>query len=611
VSKLTLLHLTFLGPGKAPAGVEFGTGLTVIYGASDTGKSFIVEAVDYMLGASKLKAIQEAEGYTRILLGLLLEDGQTITLVRAPDDNNVYVFNRDLRELPSEPPDKTLSFKHSPKSERNVSRFLLGKLGADGRKILKNARHELRSLSFRDLAHLCVISETQMAAPRSPVLCSGQYNKQTQEKSVFKLLLTGEDEAEDREGPSDVEKKVGKGKIDLLDQLIAENHGNLTLQANETGLRGQLGRLAASLADAAAAVDQLVARRSVLVGQYRALETEATDNRRRVREVHDLLARFGLLRQQYESDLSRLQMVGEAGNMLGYFRSGTCVFCGAEPEHQQPGHHLEETTQLQAAVAADARKTTELHTDLLSTIDDLETQLGSLNAAHAANQDEAARINGDLADLDERLTPLHASTNELLTTRSQIERELTIYAQIQQLEGVKAGLASTPATPPPARPDGIPAVELIEFERMVQQTLLAWKVPGDNRVRYDPATAEVSVDGRARVSRGKGMRSIIHAAFSTALAQHSLERGLIHPGFVVLDSPVLTYRQPNETVNDTELTPNVVEHFYRGLLNSFPSQVIVVENGDPPPDIDEYAQVYAFSTSNSDRAGFFPPQHED
>jgi predicted nuclease with TOPRIM domain len=611
MTKLILLHLTFLGPGKAPATVEFSTGLTVIYGASDTGKSFIVEAVDYMLGASTLKTIQEAEGYTRILLGLRLENGQIVTLVRAPGDNNVGVFNRDLRDLTSEPPDKTLSFKHNPKSERNLSRFLLGILGADGRKILRNARHELRSLSFRDLAHLCVISERQMAAPRSPVLSSGQNNKQTEEKSVFKVLLTGEDEAAGREGPSDVEKKVGKGKIDLLEQLIAQNQGNLILQVNETELREQLARLDASLAEASASVGQLVTRRSTLVGQHQTLEAEATDNRRRTGEVHDLLARFGLLRQQYESDLSRLQMVGEAGNMLGYFRSGTCVFCGAEPEHQQPGHHLEETTQLQEAVVAETRKTAELHTDLLSTIEDLETQLGNLNAAHAATQDETTRINGDLADLDERLTPLHASTKELLTTRSQTERELTIYAQIQQLEDVKAGLTSSPAVPIPTRPDGIPAADVIEFERMVQQTLLAWKVPGENRVSYDQGTAEVSVDGRARGSRGKGMQSIIHAAFSTALARHSLGRSLIHPGFVVLDSPVLTYRQPNETVNDTELTPDVVEHFYRGLLNNFPNQVIVVENGDPPADIDKYAYVYAFSTSNSDRAGFFPHQHKD
>ncbi|MEV0185889.1 hypothetical protein AB0I54_42495 [Streptomyces sp. NPDC050625] len=104
------------------------------------------------------------------------------------------------------------------------------------------------------------------------------------------------------------------------------------------------------------------------------------------------------------------------------------------------------------------------------------------------------------------------------------------------------------------------------------------------------------------------MRSVIHAAFSTALARYTTTRGLPHPGFVVLDSPVLTYREPHE--QDIQLTHNVVDHFYRGLLSDFPSQVIVVENGDPPEDLNVHAMVYAFSTQGSERAGFFPPRTE-
>jgi hypothetical protein len=56
-----------------------------------------------------------------------------------------------------------------------------------------------------------------MAAPRSPVLASGQHTNVTAEKSVFKYLLTGEDEPERPKGASDLEKKVGKGKIELLE----------------------------------------------------------------------------------------------------------------------------------------------------------------------------------------------------------------------------------------------------------------------------------------------------------------------------------------------------------------------------------------------------------
>ncbi|WP_333740872.1 hypothetical protein [Streptomyces sp. IBSBF 2806] len=144
---------------------------------------------------------------------------------------------------------------------------------------------------------------------------------------------------------------------------------------------------------------------------------------------------------------------------------------------------------------------------------------------------------------------------------------------------------------------------------MVQQIPQSWNVPGDNGVTYNQSTAETTVDGRPRGSRGKGMRSVIHAAFSTAVAGYTAARDLSHPGFGVLDSPVLTYREPHE--QDVQLTHNVVEHFCRGLLSDVPGQVIVVENGDPPRDLGEYATVYAFSTPASERAGVFPAQAED
>jgi hypothetical protein len=609
VTPLTLLHLTFTGPNKASASIEFGQHLTVIYGASDTGKSFVVEAIDYMLGASKLKQISEAKGYTRILLGLLLADGRTVTLVRSPDDNKVHVLDGDHRRFTGVTGAKPLNLRHSGKARNNLSRYLLELIGADGRNLLKNQRGERLSLSFRHLAHLCVISETQMASPRSPVLTSGQATNATAEKSAFRVLLTGRDDEEGVAAATEVEKKVEKGKIELLDQLIAATRDSLTLKSNESELRNRLGQVEGALSNASAGIEQLVAARSAAVDQARAFETRISDNRTRAAEVRTLLARFQLLRQQYESDLARLQMVAEAGNLLGYFRTGVCVFCGAEPEHQRADHRVHETTQLQAAVDAETRKTTELHTDLLTTIDDLSRQLDGLDKEHTADISGRAQLRRRVADLDERLTPLNNDNDELLALRTRIQTDLTVHAQIQRLEDLKADLSSTTEQPAPTRPNEIPANDLAEFQRLIQQTLLSWRVPGNNVVTYDQNSAEISVDGRARHTRGKGMRSIIHAAFSVALARYTEMRALPHPGFVVLDSPVLTYREPHE--NDVALPHNVVEHFYRGLIDGLSTQTIVVENGDPPRDLDRYATVYAFSTKGSDRAGFFPVPQTD
>ncbi|GGN30085.1 hypothetical protein GCM10011609_87640 [Lentzea pudingi] len=605
MTALTLLHLTFVGPGKEFAAVDFDRRLTVIYGASDTGKSFIVEAIDYMLGASSLKQIPEADGYTRILLGLRLANKRIVTISCTPAGNKVAVHDGDVRTLTSAKPMREFNFKHSKTSSNSLSRYLLGLGGADGRCVLKNARREQLSLSFRHLAHLCVINETQMASPRSPVLTSGQVIHATAEKSVFRYLLTGRDEPEVATGTSEVEKKVGKGKIDLLDQLIAQTRGSLSLESGEAALRTRLERIEAALAQASSGIEELVSERSVIVERMRVLQAGITDNRARAGEVRTLVARFHLLHQQYDSDLARLEMVAEAGTLLGYFRVGICVFCGAAPEHQRADHHVHETTRLQAAVTAETRKTTELSQDLLTTIDDLEAQLGFLDDEHSNDQRETATLQQRLARLEERLRPMDSDNRELLAVRAQIQTDLAIHAQVQRLEDLRADLSAEPDNPQPSPTDEIGSEDLLTFERLVQQTLLSWQVPGDNNVSYNQGTAEIIVDGRERGTRGKGMRSIIHAAFTAALALYTTSRDLPHPGFVVLDSPVLTYREPHE--QDVLLTHNVVEHFYQGLLNDFPVQTVVIENGDPPEHLDTHATVYAFSTEGSDRAGFFPP----
>ncbi|MET8860406.1 hypothetical protein ABZW95_30125, partial [Streptomyces sp. NPDC004579] len=89
---MRLLHLTFAGHDRAPAQVVFDPRLTVIYGASDTGKSFVTESIDYMLGARKLGMIPEADGYTQILLGVEFPDGSVVTLMRGPHSGKVSVY---------------------------------------------------------------------------------------------------------------------------------------------------------------------------------------------------------------------------------------------------------------------------------------------------------------------------------------------------------------------------------------------------------------------------------------------------------------------------------------------------------------------------------------
>src|ERR1035441_3588723 len=83
-SGFQLRTLRVTGKGKTPAEVSFGPGFNVISGASNTGKSYILQCIDFMLGATKRpKRIQESVGYESVLLDIEDPHGRTHQLERS------------------------------------------------------------------------------------------------------------------------------------------------------------------------------------------------------------------------------------------------------------------------------------------------------------------------------------------------------------------------------------------------------------------------------------------------------------------------------------------------------------------------------------------------
>jgi hypothetical protein len=154
-----------------------------------------------------------------------------------------------------------------------------------------------------------------------------------------------------------------------------------------------------------------------------------------------------------------------------------------------------------------------------------------------------------------------------------------------------------------------------ECAQRVSKVLTAWQFPGDRHVSFDEETFDLKIDGKRRRDNGKGVRAITHAAFKVALLLHCRERNLPHPGFLVLDTPLLTYRDPltskyGELTGDEEeiASMSLKDHFFRHLAaESVGAQFIILENVDPPANIANLAHVEVFhGKRGGGRFGLFP-----
>jgi hypothetical protein len=137
---ISLSGLSFTGKDKEPARVELRAGLNVLYGASNTGKSFTVKTIDFLLGGSRaLPGISERYGYERGWLALNLPKSGASTLMRALAGGSLELFPGHVRESDPKTKDRRrLSAKHSAASSDNVSQFLLGELGLSGQMIAED-----------------------------------------------------------------------------------------------------------------------------------------------------------------------------------------------------------------------------------------------------------------------------------------------------------------------------------------------------------------------------------------------------------------------------------------------------------------------------------------
>jgi len=614
MTTLTLRHLCLTGPDKEPARVAFGHGLNVIYGASETGKSFIVEALDFMLGSStELRDIPERVGYDRMFLGIEDGDGNTFTLERSASGGQFRWYEGLHFSVPKDIEAKVLVAKHNPTRPDNLSTFLLEKIGLSGKRIKRNAGGDTNNLSFRNLAHLCLISEGDIQKRESPIE-TGQFISKTSEMAVFKLLLTGVDDSAIE--PIDRDRTEGlsrAAKAEVIAELISENRAKLAELVGEEDdtkeLTEQLSKLDETLTR-----ERMALRETEDV--HRAVAQKRTTIRRNVEfaesrraEIDELIARFNLLDRHYGSDLARLEGVREAGTLLSALDKQTCPLCGALPEFQRHDSECDgDVDHVVRAAEAEANKIKLLRAELQDSLAQLRGEAIRFDELTPRLFEELRETDAELDRISPSVSGQRAAYSEVFEKRSTVQAALNLLSSIVDLEvrKVAAETAPTRREDKETSTSDLSTSTLDSFSTELENILKSWDFPDATRVYFDKPTRDFVIGGKPRGARGKGMRAVTHAAFTVGLLEFTRISELAHPGFVVLDTPLLAYREPEGDDDDLSGT-DVQNKFYDYLIALKDRQVIVLENNDPPESIKKLSQTLFFSKNpHLGRYGFFP-----
>jgi hypothetical protein len=363
---LRIGRISYLGPKTTPVHVTFNAGLNVLCGASESGKSFVVETIDFMLGGGgELRELPERAGYDRVVMQISFSDGKDFTIQRAIQ-GGAYLWRAGKHEE-LEKTDETLKPSHDAAKDDNLSARILGLLGLAKPRLRRDKDMNTVSFTLRNLALLSIVQEDRIIATLSPVLTANKVNN-TVEKSAFKYVLSGVD---DSALVAIREAKEGQAKLvvnrNALESLIETRQSKLP-SADQIALTRE--RL--KLLEKPHRIDRRGCRwreqqHTDASSRFRLLDRFVQTTRRRKNEIDGLLLRFALLDQHYESDLSRLEAISQSGVIFGALHPGPCPFCGAPPEAQSHEDACDDPSQIVSAARAEIDRITMLRRGLVET----------------------------------------------------------------------------------------------------------------------------------------------------------------------------------------------------------------------------------------------------
>ncbi|SCF19034.1 hypothetical protein GA0074695_4182 [Micromonospora viridifaciens] len=308
--------------------------LSVIAGAFSTGKSTVLEFIDYCLGAGDYPRHPEVIAKVLHAFVELELSGTSYVIERGLGDQSGHVFLRPGRlDDGAGPPVERRPIK-PPGSPDSLSSLLLMHCGLEGvqlREAPTQANSGTDPLSFRDLMGLCFLPNERVAS--KSLLFETQHMKALKLRQVVDVVFDVHDDRAVDLGQriKDLETRLARARVayEAAQQIVEEQRlgGRMDLEM----ARDRAAEELAVVAREQDAIDQRVAAAAGFAEAQRRRHQAAAEEARRadamLRDRETQLRRMVPLRAQYAADVAKLTMLTEAHQLFDPLQIKVCPAC--------------------------------------------------------------------------------------------------------------------------------------------------------------------------------------------------------------------------------------------------------------------------------------------
>lgn len=593
MNNFLLKKLIISGDHVTPAEIFFSENLTIISGRSNTGKTIILQCIEYLFGGSENPITSHSE-YNEISLELSTDKGDII-LSRSIDDPQI-----DIQSFHSE----IDSGKYSANRQNNnfIGNLLLRLIGINEEvRIIKNQAFATQKLSWRTFWHMLYISETQILKEGSILLPDVPVSK-TPFLSALIFLLSNEDFSYKTELESDSVRKIRQKS---LQKYINNNLSPLVVKQQELNEK----ELAIETNNVDFQIDNLSNNIDIIQNQIESsskdvneLNNQIIKNDLEISETKLLIERYEILLSQYNSDISRLDFILEEDHI--HNDNHICPFCSSTFTELNNIHEYKEAAQIEL------NKIVLLVNDLQETLDGSKEHLEKLQQAQSKLQTKLVEVEDYIVNY---LLPKSKSAEIALkqyTEYQNIKNELQfINNLVQKYNSDLNSLKNEKTREENFRPvNEFPEHFFHNFEEILFEILSYCDYPNLETVTFDRKKFDIEINGQKKASQGKGFRSLLNTVVILAIRKYFSLYGFYHIGPFMIDTPLLGLDEESQTNQENN---RMARKLFEYIIHTRDiGQIIIVENTNVLPDInfkyDGVNHIRFTKNSNFGRYGLLP-----